>query len=320
MRITGTFLDEISHDIPHQNWGEEEWDRDFAAMKTIGIDTVIMIRSGHQRWMTFPSRVLLDRCRGHRPPADLIAMFLRLSEHYGMRFFCGSYDSGNPWWHDDYDVATEVALMREVNDEIWERYGASPAFRGWYLSQEISGRNPAATACYRELGAHLKSISGNLPILISPGMCGAKAYDENMRKLGKTISYAEHEAQWRENMRKIQGVVDIVAFQDGHVEIELLPEFLKINKRLCDEHGIECWTNSESFDRDMPIDFLPIKWEKLRLKLEAAQAAGIERAITFEFSHFMSPNSCYRAAGHLYRRYREYLAEQEAAGAGILRA
>ena len=24
LRITGTFLDEISHDIPHQNWGEKE--------------------------------------------------------------------------------------------------------------------------------------------------------------------------------------------------------------------------------------------------------------------------------------------------------
>ena len=35
--ITGTFLDEISHDIPHQNWGEREWDRDFRYMKDIGI-------------------------------------------------------------------------------------------------------------------------------------------------------------------------------------------------------------------------------------------------------------------------------------------
>ena len=41
LRITGTFLDEISHDIPHQNWGEKEWDQDFAYMKSIGIDTVI---------------------------------------------------------------------------------------------------------------------------------------------------------------------------------------------------------------------------------------------------------------------------------------
>jgi len=42
--ITGTFLDEISHDIPHQNWGEKEWDQDFAYMKAIGIDTAIDIR------------------------------------------------------------------------------------------------------------------------------------------------------------------------------------------------------------------------------------------------------------------------------------
>ena len=48
LKITGTFLDEISHDIPHQNWGMKEWDQDFQHMKAIGIDTVIMIRSGYR--------------------------------------------------------------------------------------------------------------------------------------------------------------------------------------------------------------------------------------------------------------------------------
>ena len=42
------------------------------------------------------------------------------------------------------------------------------------------------------------------------------------------------------------------------------------------------------------------------LKLEAAKKAGVEKAITFEFSHFMSPNSCYRSAHHLFNRYREH--------------
>ena len=50
--ITGTFLDEISHDIPHQNWGEREWDEDFRLMKAIGIDTVVMIRCGHRKFIT----------------------------------------------------------------------------------------------------------------------------------------------------------------------------------------------------------------------------------------------------------------------------
>ena len=68
-----------------------------------------------------------------------------------------------------------------------------------------------------------------------------------------------------------------------------------------------CWTNSETFDRDMPIKFLPIKWEKLRLKMGLAAQAGYRNAITFEFSHFMSPQSAYLQAGHLYDRYMEYL-------------
>lgn len=61
MRITGTFLDEISHDIPHQNWGEREWDRDFRYMKAIGIDTVILIRSGYRKFITYPSPYLLGQ-------------------------------------------------------------------------------------------------------------------------------------------------------------------------------------------------------------------------------------------------------------------
>ena len=59
--ITGTFLDEISHDIPHQNWGEKEWDIEFGHMKAIGIDTVIMIRSGYRKFITWPSEYLLGK-------------------------------------------------------------------------------------------------------------------------------------------------------------------------------------------------------------------------------------------------------------------
>lgn len=48
MQIKGTFLDEISHDIPHQNWGEKEWDADFGYMHRAGIEHVILIRCGYR--------------------------------------------------------------------------------------------------------------------------------------------------------------------------------------------------------------------------------------------------------------------------------
>ena len=37
-----------------------------------------------------------------------------------------------------------------------------------------------------------------------------------------------------------------------------------------------------------------------------AAQAGYRNVITFEFSHFMSPNSAYPQAGHLYDRYCDY--------------
>ena len=95
--------------------------------------------------------------------------------------------------------------------------------------------------------------------------------------------------------------IELICVNDGSTD-----NSLNILEKLADKYGIQCWTNAETFDRDMPIRFLPIKFDKLRMKLEAAKRAGYDKAITFEFSHFMSPQSAYLQAGHLYDRYKEY--------------
>ena len=91
VKITATFLDEITHDIPSLNYTEEQWDREFALMKSVGIDTAVMIRCGHRNFMTFPSRVLQEKERAFVPPVDMLEMFLRLCEKHGVRFFFGTY-------------------------------------------------------------------------------------------------------------------------------------------------------------------------------------------------------------------------------------
>ena len=307
LKITGTFLDEISCDIPHQNWGRKEWERDFRAMKSIGIDTVIMIRCGWKRWMTYPSQVLARQESCHLPPTDLVEMFLDLAEANGMNFFFGTYDSGNYWYNRQY--RREIDLNLTVAEEAWRRYGSRKAFKGWYITQEVSRSRGNIIDVYAELGRFCKEISGGLPTLISPHIDGKKAVSATDHALSKkvSISLARHEQEWNEIMAGIKGAVDIVAFQDGHCDFEELGDYLTVNSALARRYGIESWTNCETFDRDMPIKFLPIKWEKMLLKLQTAERAGITRAITFEFSHFMSPNSCYLQAGNLYNRYCEYL-------------
>jgi hypothetical protein len=306
--ITGTFIDEISHDIPHQNWGPQEWDADFAHMKVMGIDTVIMIRSGYRKFITWPSSYLMDHYGCYRPGQDLVELFLSLSDKYGMKFYFGLYDSGRYW--DTGDMAHEIDVNRYVIDEIWSKYGHHPSFKGWYLSMEISRKTKGAIEAFYTLGKQCKEVSDGLPTLISPWIDGKKAVMAASGSLTKAdaVSVQEHEREWEEILSGIQGAVDAIAFQDGQIDYHELEDFFTINKRLADKYHMQCWTNAESFDRDMPIKFLPIKFDKLRMKLEAAQKAGYDKAITFEFSHFMSPQSAYLQAGHLYNRYREWIA------------
>jgi hypothetical protein len=72
------------------------------------------------------------------------------------------------------------------------------------------------------------------------------------------------------------------------------------------KHGMHPWSNLETFDRDMPFKFPPNDWQKLWWKLTAAETAGVEKIITFEFSHFMSPQSCWPGAANLFKRYCEH--------------
>ena len=246
--ITGTFLDEISHDIPHQNWGIKEWDQDFRYMKSIGIDTVIDIRSGYRKFLTYPSPYLLKKgC--YMPSVDLIEMFCTLADKYNMKFYFGLYDSGHYW--DTGDMSQELEDNKYVIEEAWQRYGHHKSFKGWYISTEISRQTKGAVNTFHTM-------------------------------------------------------VDCCAFQDGHIDYDELDAFFSVNKKLADRYGMQCWTNAETFDRDMPIHFLPIKFDKLRMKLEAAKRCGYDKAITFEFSHFLSPQSAYFQAHHLYDRYCEY--------------
>jgi Domain of unknown function (DUF5109)/Domain of unknown function (DUF4434) len=298
--ISGTFLDEITHDIPCQNWGPREWARDFDAMKAAGIDTVILIRAGYRRMATFPSKVLVNRVGGFPVRDDLVQLFLDQAERCGMSFFFGTYDSGDFWVRGAYQQ--EIDLNLEFCDEVGERYSRHPAFKGWYISHEINAFDDGMMRVYEQLASHLRGIAA-VPILMSPYVKGVKQFG------AEAIQLSQHIKEWDTVFSRLKGHVDIVAFQDGQVDLFELPDYLAANCQLAAKYGLTSWSNVESFDRDMPIKFPPIDYRKLLLKIEQANKAGVDKLITFEFSHFMSPNSIYPAAGHLYNRYIEWLEE-----------
>ncbi|CAN5274858.1 DUF4434 domain-containing protein [soil metagenome] len=294
--ITGTFLDEITHDIPYQNWGPEEWALDFKAMKDVGIDTVIIIRAGYKDRCTFDSKVIRKRHPHLLVDRDLVDLYLTLAEQNEMKLFFGTYDSGE-YWHSG-QPQKEIEINKAFTDEVMARFGHRHAFQGWYMCHEINSFDETAMKVYESLAAHLRGLK-NMPIFISPYIKGIKQFDD-------AVSLDQHTKEWGQVFERLSGLVDIVAFQDGHVDYPVLKDYLQVNAELARKHGIRSWSNVESFDRDMPIKFPPIGWPKLRFKIDAAREAGVDKLITFEFSHFMSPNSIYPSAHMLNKRYREH--------------
>lgn len=297
--ITGTFLDEITYDIPSQNWGREDWRREFDTMKDAGIDTAIVIRSGLRDMAAFPSEVL-----GIRDVPDLVQLFLDEAERCGMRLFIGCYDTGLlgfEWteWQRDWEI------NRRFIPEIEKRYGGHPAFQGWYIAPETVKGTPGAQEIYSRHSGLMKELAADRPVLISPGWPSYIYREET-----KETRHAKFVEEWREIFRRAPGI-DLVAFQDGSCcygndfdQCFELEEYLRETLELCREFDMTLWHNIETFSWKFPIKFPVQDWRYLRRRM-AIGSQFAEKLITFEFSHFLSPNSMYPAARNLYRRYRE---------------
>lgn len=304
--ITGTFLDEITYDIASSNWGDEEWAREFETMQAAGIDTVIVIRAGLGEKLATPSRAVSAAVPTLPVYHDVVSLFLRLAERHRMRLFLGLYDSNYFWYRNDWQK--EVEINRAFIREMWERFGASPAFGGWYLPHETGDTGYRIMEIHTSLAEEIRKLSPH-PILISPYFLGRldpyQVFALGQRARPRTVE--EHVRQWSEIFRRLEGLVNYCAFQDGTAEFLALEEFVKATAEIARQHKIELWSNLETFDRDVPIKFPPIDWRKLAFKLEVVQPY-VGKVITFEFSHFLSPNSIWPSARLLYRRYREFLA------------
>lgn len=293
MQITGTFLDEITHDIPSQNWSERHWRREFELYNQIGIDTVIIIRAGYKNKCIFQAKSIPGLLPVYE---DLGEMFFNLADEYHLNLYFGLYDSGYFWhrraWWD------EVAVNKEFIHEVVERFGHHQSFKGWYMCHETGKNDAHIIEIFNHLGAECRSRKP-LPILISPYPQGAKQMGEN------ALTVAESFDHWDRIFAETKGAFDICAFQDGQVHYQELPEFLRGISALGKKYGVKIWSNLESFDRDMPIKFPPADWRYLRFKLES-HAEVAEKIITFEFPHFLSPNSIYPSAHNLFERYAEH--------------
>lgn len=295
--ITATFLDEINVEFPAANWGSEEWARDFATMKADGLDTVVLARGGVMDRATFDARTLRALHKNLIVQQDLVGLFLSLAEQHDLALWFGTYQAGPS------ADPREEKTQRNFVDEVWERYGRSRAFRGWYVSRAVDTNSERELEALRVLSKHLAALSA-LPVLVAPKL-------ERQHALDAPQAWREHARTWSEALDRLQGSAQVVLLEERGVPSAELPEYLSKTAELASARGFATWVNLESFDRDVRIQYPPIAWAKLRFKMEAALAAGAQKIVTNEYSHFLSPHSMFNSAHMLHKRYREWLATQK---------
>lgn len=290
--ITGTFIDEITYDIPSSNWSLEQWRADLDNMVEIGIDTLIFIRGGFEDKTIFPSKVM-----GTEYTFDFAGFIFEEAAKRNMDVYFGLYISNLCW--NNGDAAGEIRKNKLFVDEVWQRYGHFPSFKGWYIPQE--------TCCdHLNIGDIMRGLSG---------VCKDKAPDKNVFispffKTGITsrdggLTPEQHYEEWDRLFIKGGKDIDVCAFQDGTSPLNQLDEYFGRTAELCKKHNIHHWVNAETFERDVRCMYYPIPFQLLKQRLEHHKKYA-EKIITFEFSHFLSPQSIYPSARNLNSLYRDY--------------
>ena len=298
--ISGTFLDGISCDIPSNNWTPDVWEREFARYQANGVDEAYIIRVGRNDSMMYDSKIMkCTLC----PEMDMVQLFLDLGLKYNVKIYIGLFDTNNHWRLNNWDeeVAVNIDLIYELN----ERYGKHPAFYGWYMCHEGS-MGSHQTRIWKPLCQEIKKFDKVRPIMVSPRYAGRKWTSYN------PITPKVHKQHFEVILEEMEGLIDAYAPMDSHCGFNELNAFMEVTAEVMQKYGAQYWSNLETFDRDMPWRFPPIEFAKLKCKLEIAEKY-CSKIISFELPHFMSPDSCFPAAGELYKRYHAYAEARRAA-------
>ena len=290
--ITGTFIDEVTCDMPSSNWSLEQWKSDLDHMRSVGIDTLIFIRGGFGDRTIFPSRVFHTE-----NTSDFAGFMLAEAAKRNMDVLFGLYISNLTW--NDGDAAGEIRKNKYFIDEVWKRYGDFPSFKGWYIPHETSSDEFHITDIMCGLSGLCKDKTPDKSVMISP------FFKTDITYPGAAFTPRQHQEEWDHLFCKGGQDIDICAFQDGTVPVDQMDDYFSCTAEVCKKYHIRHWVNAETFERDARGLFYPISFPVLKQKLELHKKYA-EKIITFEFSHYLSPQSIYMSARNLNHLYTAY--------------
>ncbi len=297
--ITGTFIDDVTYDMPSSNWSEKQWKKEFDYMKKFGMDTIIVTRGTFYSQSVYPSKYFPTL---KKEKEDFAHFIFKEAEKRDMQVFMGLAISNLTW--NDGDAKGELEKNKIFIKEMLERYEGISSFKGWYIPHETCDDVFNIKDVMGGLAALCKDKTPDKKVLVSPFFRGSPIDAKAPRSAEATAEV------WSDIWAKNGKDIDICAFQDGTASLEEYPKYLEAMKKVCESFDISLWANVETFERDVRHMFFPIPFDIMRKRIELA-APYVEKMITFEFSHFLSPQSIFESGRNLNGLYRSYYGKKK---------
>ncbi len=309
--ITGTFVTPFINDTGINNWGRREWEADFRLMKSLGIDTIIVLRceyeQGGRHFSGFDPR-------GTTWPEDpdLVSMYFRLCDENNMDLYLGGVTSCSKLYRGDWQGDT--LDNEKLYERMLEKFGNRKCFRGFYVTCEALPWHYNYADIVEGICDACRRLDPKRPTLLSPTFNGLKG------DMSSHYSPDEFREIFGRMFDRLAGKLDFCAWQDKFNDVEcdegrilpnVLDEWYEAAGTFLARNKIALWANVESFYRPFQpstiggeFHYRQNDYRVLAAKMQAASRHA-EKLITFEFSTCMSPNAEWGSAGRLLQRYIE---------------
>jgi chitodextrinase len=280
-----------------------KWRTEFKCMKAAGVDELVVQWTLDSKAMRAVYPTTLTRAT---MTTDALGPCFSAARVAGVDVYLG-LQSNDDWWTNyagDGDwLDHEAVISNRLADDLFHQYGASPAFKGWYLWFEVDNVNEPSTADWDNLARYFKSVCDHLHTL-APGKRVIIAPFFATSPDAGGMDSAGWQAMWEYILAKAP--IDVIALQDGvgagNAMAADLPAWFGATKNAVATRNGSCqlWADTENFRIE---DNSPMSLDEVVAHMKAVEPY-VSHYLSFSFNHYTSPQA---VNPFFYTTYLDYV-------------
>jgi sugar phosphate isomerase/epimerase len=311
-RLQGSWMD-FQHQNPHDGdyWNEttrqftaEQWRGKVSEMAALGLKYIVIMSSALDDMAFYPSGFMP---RHELACEDPIAAVLEAAHTNNVDVFVSAGFYGHTT-EETSEAGDYLEWHRKLAAELYARYGAAPAFLGWYVPNEaeINGHYSAGFMSFMaDFVPYLKSLDPTKRVLIAP---------YGTRKVVEDDAFAAQ-------LRALGAAgVDFIAYQDEvgvrKTQVDELDAIYARLRRLHDraaeggQAAPALWADTEIFEFEgatYASALIPASLDRIRRQL-AAIAPYVDVMLCYQTHGLLNPPDSPQFCGHpnTVRLWKEY--------------